>query len=263
MKKTLKVLLATAAISIMATVPAFAAEWLVDPSGYEKGIDDSEWKKAETYAQWDNWAGQYKEEVNAPATQMEKFQKISEIVKSYFDYNDQYNFMHTYYRIRDGKGNCEDYASAILELCQEAGIECYFTSASVPAGPHKLNLVNLDGTWYWADATDSLDNSAPLYLSQVASDYYDVYPSKVAAESVAYWAGMNDSTTHVCCYGDIDKADGGSSDLLATINVPAGMSPVIKRDGSIVYISQEDYKKFANLEITIFDLWEMYPELAE
>ena len=263
MKKALKVLLAAAAISIMATVPAFAAEWLVDPSGYEKGIDDSEWKKAETYAQWDNWAGQYKEEVNAPATQMEKFQKIAEIVKSHFDYDNRYSSLHPYYRIRDGKGSCEDYASAITELCQEAGIECYMAHAYVPAGPHKINLVNLDGLWYWADATDSYDNSAPLYLSQVASDYYEVSPSKVASECVEYVKGAFDAQKTSAWGGGIEKEDGGNANILVTVNVPADSVVILKGDGTPIYIPKDVYSRYTSDEITIFELMEMYPELAE
>lgn len=58
-----------------------------------------------------------------------------------------------YTTLTSGQGVCMGYAGLINAMYRAAGIECYGVGCSANGGGHTMNRANLDGTWYYIDAT--------------------------------------------------------------------------------------------------------------
>lgn len=55
------------------------------------------------------------------------------------------------YMTANGSGTCVQYAYATYEMCQEYGLECYFTWTESKLYGHMANVVKVDGVWYVLD----------------------------------------------------------------------------------------------------------------
>lgn len=72
-----------------------------------------------------------------------------------------------------GIGVCQSYSYAFHLLCDAAGVNCVTLTGYLNRTlPHGWNAVELDGRWYWVDATNNANVVGfPYYLYQASSDF--------------------------------------------------------------------------------------------
>ncbi len=71
----------------------------------------------------------------------------------------------------NGKGVCESYAEIFQALCNAVGIECSGVAGDA-GGPHKWNIVKIDGEWYQCDPT--FDDPYSTTSTEVGHDYFNL-----------------------------------------------------------------------------------------
>lgn len=270
MKKTLKVLLATAAISIMATVPAFAAEWLVDRDTYNFEETRVEWMFAEAKAQYDAWADANVAKVNEALTDTEKVKVAATLISDYLEHDTRYTNLHVYYVIKDHKGVCGHYAAMMQALLGKSGMTCYMVDGSAGQNgnydAHTWNIVYIDGVPKWVDVTwyDTSNRMEKYLISDTLWDDHitDCSAGATASELLSdpYVSVATDRYTTTTGAG-VFIEDGGS--VLNFTTAPAGTVPVIGPNGKTVYISQADSDARASGSMTVYDLIAKYPELVD
>ncbi|WP_409968611.1 S-layer homology domain-containing protein [Bengtsoniella intestinalis] len=83
-----------------------------------------------------------------------------------------------YTTLTTGQGVCMGYAGLINALYRTAGIECYGVGCSSLANGegHTINTANLDGTWYYIDATfGDTGNNYDKYFAMTRSTVDGIY----------------------------------------------------------------------------------------
>ena len=243
MKKTLKVLLATATISIMATVPAFAAEWMVDPSGYTAGVYSPEWQEAETKAQMEKWVNERKDAIIALPTQREKVDACIQAVCDHYTYDLRSDNVHPYYAYTTGYGVCKDYARDFHALLDSVGVENNVVTGRLNGIQHDWNYAVVDGVGYYFDLTGVDSTTIP-----------DHYKYRTTMDSQYTEAVVRDTLS---CYGDIYKEDGGSREN--TYAWPEGMVPVTGIDGTVIYCLEEDVNAWVAGTLSTEYMMNKYP----
>jgi hypothetical protein len=115
---------------------------------WDKKMNESQYNSA--IASLKNIAAQY----NSGST-YDKIYNVAEYVASSISYDYTKTFGDIYHAVNNGIGVCTAYAEC-FQLCMEnLGIESYiFTDRT-----HALNVVNLDGTYYYVDCTNMSDSS--------------------------------------------------------------------------------------------------------
>lgn len=80
---------------------------------------------------------------------------------------------NTYGVMVKGVGVCQSYSMTMKLLCELCGVECRVLTGYMSGDlPHAWNVVNLDGKWYWIDATNNKTNMGiPYYVYQTSSNY--------------------------------------------------------------------------------------------
>lgn len=72
-------------------------------------------------------------------------------------HNARYDYTYSYYGsdgvLLRGTGVCDSYAKASLKLLRAAGVTCEYAMGNTPGGSHAWDIVQMDGEWYWVDAT--------------------------------------------------------------------------------------------------------------
>lgn len=95
---------------------------------------------------------------------------------------------------RDGKAVCAGYAGAVQYLLERMGVECLYVTGKMEgsAQDHAWNLVNLDGNYYYLDATNG---DQPDFLGQdetqaqsglVLYDYLCPFPAEYETIAQSY-----------------------------------------------------------------------------
>ncbi len=85
------------------------------------------------------------------------------------------------YMTANGSGTCVQYAYATYEMCQEYGLECYFTWTESKLYGHVANVVKVDGVWY------VLDTQGHCFLTENMcgfTEIVDEYENHVADASL-------------------------------------------------------------------------------
>lgn len=277
MRKKWSILLATAVMSAAMSAPAFAVDWLIDPSDYKYGMNDADWMLDEQAARYDKFGADHQDIFAGLATDREKADAAVRFVADYMEYDSKYTNVHAYYVIRDGKGVCSDYTELLDALLNEAGVECYAVSGWVDggyyAGDHSWNLAIADGVPVWMDVTaydtsgsekygvsETLWSDHFLYVSSAdngingitAADYIaDV--TERGQSSLLTPRSYRESRINQM---DIFEEDGGS-EKYNYLTVPDGMTMCVTQKGTVVYILQED------IDLPLDVLMEKYPELND
>lgn len=250
MKKYATIWLATAISTIMA-MPGFAAtQWLVDPSGYENGVNSEAWKASERAAWYNKFANENIVSISSFSTQMDKVNKIAEIIRARFSADNAYNGAFDAYSFRDGKGIDYVYTNSFLAMCKAAGIECYVASGERAGSPGVWNVAKIDGTLYWVDIGESIDGSAPVYITRTLPDYYYTASSRVGGYSTGvlpedYLATQVTPKQDYVDYGImLEEEDGG----------PKGTKFEASKTG-ITSTDASGNKKFTSLTQEQMDRW--------
>ncbi|MBR2407023.1 MAG: bacterial Ig-like domain-containing protein [Clostridia bacterium] len=71
----------------------------------------------------------------------------------------------------NGYGVCESYAEAFQTLCNAVGIVCSSVAGDA-GGPHKWNIVQIDGEWYQCDPT--FDDPSGSTSTQAGHEYFNL-----------------------------------------------------------------------------------------
>lgn len=89
---------------------------------------------------------------------------------------DAANPYSAYATLTTGEGVCMGYAGLINALYRTAGIECFGVGCSVNGDGHTINYANLDGTWYYIDATfGDTANNYSKYFAMTRSTVDGIY----------------------------------------------------------------------------------------
>ena len=274
MKKYATIWLATAIATIM-SMPGYATTWLVDPSGYENGVNNPDWMKAEAIADFDKWASERSGAIAALPTETEKLRAAVQAVVDYFSYDESRLSAHEYYNIRDSKGVCGTYASALQAILNDLGMENYVADTAINGVQHASNIVRVDGTLYWADATNSDSIGGSYYQSRDMADWenYSLTGATMDNGGISI-RGMTPEAfmeaypnlVHHDIYingngniGQIAAEDGGTG--LINVNAPAGTVIIKNGRGEVVYVTESDYENYCSGNISIYELMEKYPAL--
>jgi hypothetical protein len=115
---------------------------------WDKNMTESQYNSA--IASLKNIAAQYNSGSN-----YDKIRNVAEYVASSISYDYSKTYGDIYHAVYNGTGVCTAYAEC-FQLCMEnLGIESYiFTDRT-----HALNVVNLDGTYYYVDCTNMSDSN--------------------------------------------------------------------------------------------------------
>ena len=95
----------------------------------------------------------YEEETEPPMCELSDYEKALEV----------YNFMTA-----NGGGTCVQYSYQTYEMCQEYGLECYFTWTENGLYGHVANVVRIDGIWY------VLDTQAGCFLTENMCEFTEI-----------------------------------------------------------------------------------------
>jgi hypothetical protein len=115
---------------------------------WDKKMNESQYNSA--IASLKSIAAQYNS-----GSDYDKIRNVAEYVASSISYDYTKTFGDIYHAVNNGIGVCTAYAEC-FQLCMEnLGLESYiFTDRT-----HALNVVNLDGTYYYVDCTNMSDSS--------------------------------------------------------------------------------------------------------
>ncbi len=99
-------------------------------------------------------------------TNKAKITAIHDWVLGKFAYDKSLQNRSVYEGLTEGTFVCQGYALTMYRMLKAAGFEARIVDGSMPAGPHAWNMVNLDGRWYFIDATndDAGSNKYRLFL---------------------------------------------------------------------------------------------------
>lgn len=248
MRKILRTLLVVGVFTALSSVNAFAAEWLVDPTGYYGGIYGTDWQAEETKAHMEKWVNERKDAIIALPTQREKVDACIQAVCDFYTYDSRSAGVHPYYAYKTGYGVCKDYARDFNALLDAVGIENQVVFGWLNGVAHAWNYAEVDGVGYYFDLTGVDNTTIP-----------DHYKYQTVMDS-QYETGFNESLMSIFT-GDVYKEDGGSRENMYAW--PEGMVPCISRGGKTVYITKADSDAWDYGLITTEEIFAKYPELAE
>jgi len=96
---------------------------------------------------------EYQEETEPLMCELSDYEKVAEI----------YEYMTV-----NGGGTCVQYSYQTYEMCQEYGLECYFTWTENGLYGHVANVVRIDGIWY------VLDTQAGCFLTENMCEFTEI-----------------------------------------------------------------------------------------
>lgn len=102
----------------------------------------------------DKQVKKYLKGIKPDATDYEKVRYIYQKLIKKVDYNLEAKNNQNIISVFIGKETvCQGYASAMQYLLEQVDIPCVIITGKAKGGPHAWNLVQLDGEWYYVDAT--------------------------------------------------------------------------------------------------------------
>ena len=243
MRKILRTLLVVGVFTALSSANAFAAEWMVDPSGYDWGVYDPVWQEAETKAQMEKWVNERKDAIIALPTEREKVDACIQAVCDHYTYDLRSDGVHPYYAYTTGYGVCKDYARDFHALLDAAGIENHEVFGWLNDVEHGWNYAVVDGVGYYFDLTGVDGTTIP-----------DHYKYQTVMDS-QYREGLDKSGMYY--RGDIYKEDGGSREN--TYAWPEGMIPVTGIDGTVVFCLEDDVNAWVAGTLSTEYMMNKYP----
>lgn len=267
MKKYATIWLATAIATIM-SMPGYAATtWLVDPAGYENGVNNWDWRLAENIAQFEKFANDNLATVNAAGSDTEKVRVAATLISDYLSHDDKYTNLNVNYVMRDHKGVCDHYSYLMQALMGKAGLTCYFVAGGAGtganAGAHGWNIVYIDGTPKWVDVTwyDTSERIETYLISDTLWTDHRVDNGQTGMTAADYVAShqnaLRTDNYKIFSNGGIFTEDGGET--VDTTKVPVGTTAITGISGQIIYVDENDWNGFVAGTISEEQMVAKYP----